>query len=272
MAVIRAFLALLLFVQSGYACYPHPNLMLCWDMEEGTGLRVKDGAGSPFSLDGIMTGSVAWAASTKPRAIVYSNASGSATFVNSGDWTVSFPGTSGADVRSVATPNYNYAGSKPFVMAVTVQLETLRSATQASFVSCAAAGMGWALYKDNVDSLNYYVLGVVGNDFAYKILDTNPHRYLLARNPARDVYLFVDGVLWSVNFLATGDQLNVSDNPLAVGGDQIGLGEINAKINHLAFYNFNWKLDELKVFARNEYLYWQGLKTPEDEIESMGGQ
>lgn len=257
MAALRALLAVLLAAGPALACYPDPSMLVCWDMQEGRGTKVKDSNGGPSV--GTLNGATVWVPAPKPRALYFTNSSGSNTFVDTGNWMVSFPGSSGADVTSAATPRYNFQG-KPFSVGITFQLAAIRAGVQTEVVAAAQTGQGWAILFDSLDKVIYYILGVATMDFLYTVPDTNPHRLLFVRNAARDIFLFIDGKIVPTSFAATTDMINISDNTLDVGGTSVIAGAYAGKANGLVIYGRDFaNVSQMSAFAKNEYLYWQGM-------------
>lgn len=243
-----------------WACYPHPNLRVCWDLQEGRGVYIYDSSVNLTTAS--MMGTTAWVPNTKPRGLKYTNMSGSNTFANTGEWMVSFPALAGSDIRSAKNAAFDFTGSEPFSFGITVQIPALRPATDRSIVGSCDTGIGWELYLENgTDSPVFRVLGVAGHDFLRPTTDTNPHRYFVMRNSNRDLYLFVDGVIHGTSFLASSIIIEAIE-PLILAGTMGGLSAFEGKLNHFSLYTFDFvgkSLDELKAFAKNEYLYWQGL-------------
>ena len=269
---VRAFLTLLLFVQAGYACYPQ-NLLLCWDMQEGQLTRVKD---SVKGVDGAMTGTVAWVPGQQPRGLnEFPTSASSNTFVNTGEWMVSFPGSNGNDVRTPTDAiDFDFPGNVPFQIGLTIAPSVLKPPSGSpEIVSNCAAGQGWQMHYQSGDRhLVFYILGVATYDFGYGdatdngilVQDLNPHRIFFARNATR-MYFFVDGKSVGDKTLIPG-AINTGDNALTVGGNNGATGNYIGKASHLAVYNYPFNtFSEILAFAKNDYYYWHGLNSSSDD-------
>lgn len=237
-------------------------------MQEGATTRTKDSSGSRFGMDGTLLETVAWVRASKPMGINqnFSNSSSSGTFVDPGDFMISFPGLSGDEVASPATGNFNFTGTQPFEFGITVTFPTLAPAASTELLSSCQAGQGWQFHYQIDRHAVFYILGVATYDFGYGdstdngiiVQDLNSHRVFLARNAAH-LYLFVDGKPVGDKTLVPGT-IVAGSNPLRVGGGAGGQGLYAGKASRLAIYNFPWTtFSEIAAFAKNDYLYWQGM-------------
>ena len=265
MVVFRLSLFVVLLVSNVFACYPHENLMVCWDMQEGKDARVKDSSGK--GQDGSMNGAVGWAPGTSPRAVTqFATYSGSATFANTGPTMITFPGTADVDVRNVDTSKFAFTGVTPMIIVITIQPTVLEAVDNRELVACDASGVGgWQFWHDNTGLFGIRVITVAAPTFTYRLADTNPHRAMLARNSLGHTYLFIDGEFKEV--MSVASSVLAVTAALKVGGDDGGLGIFTGKANRLAIYNFDFLDAYIKAFAKNEYRYWQGMNEPMDQEE-----
>jgi hypothetical protein len=236
--------------------------MLCWEVQEGVGTRIKDSAGSPFSIDAAMSGTMAWVEGQKPRALMSTRES-SNTFVDTGQHMASFGG--GSIITATDASQFNFAAKTPFIMGITIAAAVIRPTGHSAIVGNGAVGEGWVFYLDQSGHFVFLETGVEAHDFSGGdaksccLEDLNPHRVLFARN-ATKMYLFVDGKLFGDTTETVGN-INVGSNQLTIGEDLTGVGaDWPGKANRLAIYNYPWKdFTDISAFANNEYLYWQGM-------------
>lgn len=254
---ILAFLfCLMLLPSSSRACMPHPNLVLCWETQEGRGTQTREDSAS--GLTGTLTAGPAWVAASEPQ--YFGNTTATSTAVNMGINTVSFSGTE--SVVTAITPILDFSGNKPYVVAFSFQPASLPLDQNRTIVSFTGVGAtGWGCYMDTTGQLIWTHVGVTNSSsFNFLITDTNPHRVLAARNGGT-VNLYVDGKPYFTQALA---DLNtgVSETFGIAQAIISAAGTWNGKAGNVAIYNFfpGPNKSQTDAFAFDEWYYYFGSK------------
>jgi len=245
---------------------PHPNLILCWQSQEGQGTVTRDS--SPSGVNGTLTGGPAWVNAPRPEAI-YSNNRSSNTLANWNGWVIDYPGTDGVKVESAATELFDFSGGgKPFIAAITMQMAEYPNIGFRSLFSFSAGGAdGWEFEISNASALVFYFIGVAGSAPLLRITDTNPHRLGIAFDGVNTVRGYLDGKFIS-SFSGMGaGPADSSGGKLAISGTTIASGSVwKGKANNAVVYNFipSGHIENTDAFMLDEYLYWQGIDGPKE--------
>ena len=259
---LAAVLFFLFVVPVAEACYPDNNLILCWENTEGQGTVIRDT--SPSGLNGTLTGGPAWVAGQRPREFNNQYKLSTATYARQGDWAISYSGTPGVETESPATSIFDFSSNKPYMIGLTLQTNQVpppgASTHGVMEFSDTVGAEGWAItLGDTTGNVRMQHIGASGSNCC-SIADTNPHRIFLARSVG-NIYTYIDGVFKD---LASGqaDMATTGAEELQISGVSIASSaQLIGKVGNVAIYNACRCVTrgELDAFARNEYLYWEGL-------------
>lgn len=251
-----AFLFLFLATTANAACYPHPNLILCWETQEGLGAFTQDSSLS--KLNGTFNGGPAWVRASKPQ--VFGNTADTMTTVNMGDNAISFADSPGIEVVTPATSIFDFSSNRPYIISFSFQAPALPIAQNETILGYTdgLTGVGWSTHMNTAGQFVMCHIAAANSVAGPAVTDRNPHRMMVIRNVG-NLWRFLDGNPYAAQS-GFGDMITLLGGLCGLSRTSISAAGIwSGKAGNVAIYNFSPdNFAAAKAFAQNEYLYWQG--------------
>jgi hypothetical protein len=266
---MRRFLFLLFFsslltAPAWAGCYPHPNLILCWEAQEGFGSTIRDEG--PFGLTGTFVGGPAWVKASRPQSFAHTAAS--MTPVEMGNNVISFPGTTGVEVDTPNTSVFDFSGGKPYVIVLYFQpasIPMVDNKTLIAFTDSATA-VGWSIHMNTEGAFIVAHIGNANTGAGRQVRDTNPHTFAVVRN-AGTIVSFLDKKFYRIQ-TGFGDMTSCTNQPMGLARFSVSAPSVwDGKITRVAIYNHSPgpTPEHARAFLENAYDWWDDNDMGHDE-------